>query len=652
MRNLSASDFESVLQEGFAAIPLNATEAAASVGVRVVVRKEHDPVSGRFVLLRQTNLATVFLGALADVEGRVREWVEIWVQRSDPAGILPGAISARTTNALLDETWVEASELFRKTDPRQSIASPYEKAHPPLVILDWATRTSSDATGDGLKLVLAQDHAELAAAGLPDFAGGRDRYARFVEGEAVKFVPLTPGAPENENTVPFSGLAVPGAIVFNKELGLLALRKFSPASLEEIAEVLGGAPWRGVEVTQKAFVPSGIYQSLQDADFLRHGDGLLFGASTGRIGRLPESLSLRLELVRQALVLAAESTRHSQLPFLNLTSDSFRVHLAAEAPGLPVLWTSTVTLVIPGEAHALPVANANGRYFQPNNPLGPSIYRPEVLTIPVRGTASIRIREVFPESRDGCVVEATFSTQERPALAKNDLVALHLPLPNGTISLFGKLDSVDGMVRGEAVFRSLPEKFTQEQVALLTSFKGVPRNQIPFEVICPLSSPTDLYSLGVLAVRLLLVNPRRALPAALDAMLSLGRELTNNPVPDLSPGQHVQKVLESHADWMAVLGPQHLLSDEFPLEEVTSRLPINLWSDVLAALTRFFPGLVSDSFCKDYGDADNLALQNIYEAPTEVLAQTCTRVRRLVFAEWRESSEIGKVIHSILDRYG
>jgi len=50
----------------------------------------------------------------------------------------------------------------------------------------------------------------------------------------------------------------------------------------------------------------------------------------------------------------------------------------------------------------------------------------------------------------------------------------------------------------------------------------VPIGNTPFEILSLLSTPVDLYALGVLGVRSLLVNPRTPLPVVLDEVVEFG----------------------------------------------------------------------------------------------------------------------------------
>jgi hypothetical protein len=59
-----------------------------------------------------------------------------------------------------------------------------------------------------------------------------------------------------------------------------------------------------------------------------------------------------------------------------------------------------------------------------------------------------------------------------------------------------------------------------------------------------LSTPCDLYSLAVLAVRALLVDQETTLAVALDEILSLARQLAAEHQPDVPLGERVRAVFD------------------------------------------------------------------------------------------------------------
>src|SRR5262249_46647114 len=133
-------------------------------------------------------------------------------------------------------------------------------------------------------------------------------------------------------------------------------------------------------------------------------------------------------------------------------------------------------------------------------------------------------------------------TDERLSNSPNDLVWIRLPLPTGRIDLYGHLYAAEGLAQGEARFRTVPQRLSENVVSALRAAEGVAFARSSFEIVPLLSTPCDLYSIGVLAVRALLVDEETTLAIALDELLSLGRQVAAEHKADVPLGERVRAV--------------------------------------------------------------------------------------------------------------
>src|SRR5256884_6803574 len=112
MANTNLSGNPTGIPEGYIAIPIQETEAGATLRLCVLARQTPDPAAGHLVLLRDLPDAMVYLGCLTDAGGRLREWVELWVQNVDGLeGSLP-AMREAFANPGIDERWSKTAESF------------------------------------------------------------------------------------------------------------------------------------------------------------------------------------------------------------------------------------------------------------------------------------------------------------------------------------------------------------------------------------------------------------------------------------------------------------------------------------------------------------------------------------------------------------
>jgi demethylmenaquinone methyltransferase/2-methoxy-6-polyprenyl-1,4-benzoquinol methylase len=97
---------------------------------------------------------------------------------------------------------------------------------------------------------------------------------------------------------------------------------------------------------------------------LASGAGWLGASSASPGRRLPEVLHLKLRLLAEAVGIVRALSEDG--PLLNVSADSFRVHLArggSAAAGLPMWWTARVGLASPGEAIPLKIPGSDTPYF-------------------------------------------------------------------------------------------------------------------------------------------------------------------------------------------------------------------------------------------------------------------------------------------------
>jgi len=641
------------IPEGYVAVPVSQADASAPLRLCVLVRKTPEPGVGQLVLLRDLPDAGVYLGCVADRSGRAREWIELWVQNIEGLeASLPGYRES-FSNAALDARWEAQCEACRELAPESFIQTGWESVHPPPCYLDLSASepVHPGTVDDGGAWELCQDDQALRRAGLPSFSTSLARYLYQPSvGEKSRFIPAVTGVPHGDLTAPIATVLEgrDHQVPFNPQAGLIMARSFAPVEFEDYADLLGGKPWGGLEQGKKHISFAGAYRELGDPDAIQNGVGHIFLGRQGRAGRFVETFHLKLQLLADAFQAAHAQVQRLQLPFLNLSADSFRVALKEVGTGLPFLWTANCALVKPSHAFALPVQTSELRYFIRARSGGTSIYLPEGLSAVTQGQGSVRIRKLLPPDRDRITLEGTLVPQEAVSLSQHDLLWLRVPLPDGRVDLYGHAYAEGALAPGEIRFRTVPQKLSDASVAALRAAEGVSFARAPFEVVPLLSSPCDLYSLGVLAVRALVVDEQTTLAIALDEVLSLARQLAAEYKADVPLGTRVRTILEREARYADSLGPHRLARAGLQPDEARQLIPTELWCDVLGLIVSLFPATGPDSFCRDYGDVPALALETVFNQPIERLMELLVRSRSLIVIDWAYNREIGAAIKGFL----
>jgi len=638
------------LPEGYCAIPIHEAELGAMVRVCVLAKLAPDPASGHLILLRDLPDAMVYLGCVMDAGGHLREWIEIWVQNMDGLESSLPALREAFSNQNLDDRWTRVAGSFQKLNPG-IIETGWEKSHPLPSFVDIGRRVPVHPGPPDNRWELCRNDTALQEAGLPAYGTSLFRYLHQPGKKESGFIPVVAGAPTSPATHSLADCLPTGSNVqLNPQGGLLMARQYSPLGYEDYVDLLGGKAWKGLEVGKGILTFDAVYRSLGDWAQMQQSGAHLFLGAQGRAGRFVEAFHLKLQLFFEALGAARALVAQQQLPFLNVAADSFRVKLQGLGAKLPVLWTANCELVKPSEAFALPVESSELRYFIRARPGGTSVYNPDNHNAGIQGNGTVRIRTVMPPEQGRLQLEATLVMQERFPISPHDLLWVRLPLPVGRVDLYGHLSTSDGLAQGEARFRTVPQNLPQEVIDALRAAEGVSFARSPFEVVPLLSTPCDLYSLGVLAVRTFLVNPQNTLSVALDEVISLARQVATGFKAEVPLAARVASVMAAEPRFAKSLAPNRLVQE--PMEPVAAfeLLPAELWYHTLAILVRLFPGIGPDSYCKDYGDAPSLALEVVFNKPLEELEQLLIRSRSLIVIDWSANREVHSAIRDLQDR--
>jgi hypothetical protein len=641
------------IPEGYIVIAISEDQQASALKISVLVRLKPDPVGGHLVVLRDTSDAKVFLGCIVDASCQVLEWLELWIQNTESLTNTASAACQSLSNTILDNRWRQQSQAFEHLESAAIVKTGWESEHPLPTFLDISTRSPIHPIdpNSGTRWKLCTDEGLLQQKDLPSYAGSLHSYLYIPAlGEESQLVPITSGAPTNTSTKPFSEICGNPAhmIPLNPGAGLMMVKKHFPIGLEAFADILSGAAWDGLKHGRSELELNEQLNALRKNETVFTIDGHLFLETQGQYSRLVETFHLKLRFLADVVSSVHSLVYHLQRPLLNISPDNWQVKLGEPGRGLPFLWTARAVLSNPGDAIPLAIERSDVQYYLPAMESGTSIYRPLATSLPTKGRASIRIRRVLPDDSDITTIEGTFATQERIDLARNDLVGFRLNLACGEVNLYAHLESDSAMALGEWRFRTIAQNMDDTKVSDLRAAEGVPIPKVMFEVIPLLSSPCDLYSLAVIAIRILLVDNSNSLPVALDEILSLPRQIKADYNESTSLETNISDIFNKDNRWLESLGPHHLTYDKITSDEAFSIIPCELWWTALAIILRMFPGLGPETECKDYGDAQRGGLHKVFERTIADLDNLILRTRNLIVTDRQSNQEISAVIQRYL----
>jgi len=663
------------LPEGFACLAFPAANAApdaepsqAPLSLCLVIRT----AGPALIKLRQRLAARAFLACVADAAGRVHQWAEVWVQDVDGMGEALPTYLAALNNAKLDERWASrtglaerVSSICRAGGLAGLIRVGWEDEHPTPLLLDLKRRAIVRPVerGTGGLWVLCTDDSLLARKSLPPYSTSLHRYLFVRElGDDTVFVPVTRGAPTGDRTLaPDEALGIGGEgsadlVWLNFGGGLMLACPHPDRTYEEFADALGSieAP-KDTEASRAA--PKKPRTAAARANL--SGATLTLGRS-GRAARLMETLHLKLRLLGDAFGAVRAAVGETQVPMLNIGPDSFGVVMGPEAWGLPSAWSARAVLRDAGDAAVLRVPGSDVTGFVGPGAVGSSVYSPGFVGRSAAGFGAFQIRQVRADN-GLTVVEGTLRCADRVRVAPTDLVWLGIETESaGLVNLYGTAEARAAGATTELKIRTVPQKIDERHAAALSMAEGRSLPDVDFQSMPVLSTPCDLYALGVLAIRTLLVDGRNTLAVALDEVQSLCAELAASHDPGAGLGLRIRVILEGKAEskaegkdnadrrWLDVLGPHHLTGESWEGADALAAITPEIWCDALGVIVRCLPAMGPDSVCRDAGDAPLGAIHRVFDKPIDELRDLLTRTRSVLIGDPQGTREIREAIARFL----
>jgi hypothetical protein len=633
----------------YSIIPLFSNHSTLNVSILA----KNDVHQKTFILLRSTSIAKVYLGCIVDFSNQILDWIEIWIQETQP--LFYDADSGQTinTNSSLDQEWLRNVEQLEKLPHFDSIHAGCENTNPLPSFLDRHLNSLSSIKDSqtGEYWQLCSDDILLKNHNLPLYSTSIHRYLYLPSmANNPRFLAVYDFSPKNDSTILLKDCLKdhPNLLPLNPSAGFMLIRKFYPMDIESLIEILSNSTASSVssKLPIQDLIP--VLKTFYIDSHASSSHHRLFCDAGNSFGKTNEIFYLKLQLFTEMISMVYRYVKSSQKPLFNLCPASWQVDIIPAQSYLPLLWTARPVLIDSGNAIYLKIPETDKGYYTSSvNFSDLSIYRPANISLKTRGYASIRIRQLSPETDPYLSLDGTFFSDERILLASNDLVRLRLNLNSEQIECFAVLENDSSLPPGQWRFRTLGQKCGEQQRVLFQSAIGVHLSGIPFQVIPHLNTPCDLYSLAVLGIRIFIVNGTNSLPIAFDELLSMAHSISLKP--DLAAPVHkrIEMIFKTDPKWINALGSGHLTT-EMISSDSANRIPAALWYELLATLIQMIPGAVQDSICKDYGDTPLAGLHVIFEKPLEQLESLMIRSRSLIVNDWNVNRQISAIIDEFI----
>lgn len=590
--------------------------------------------------------AVAHAAAWCDQSGEVVEWLDLWVHDISSWHLDAGTHLSLLSNPALDRQWRGWCQSMAAAQPAKVLHFGLD-THPAPVL--WLAPDGRSVHPEGRNWCLCTDDALLRHHRLAAYSDSLHRYLWNRDAENPRFLAVTPGGPEGPTTRRAAEV-FPGAIPLNPGGSLMALFRSYSLPLGDFVDILASrANPQDIREALRNPLDGSSRRLLDRAGGATKNAGFFFQKNQVA-GHLCELLHLKLAALHGALLATANAVRHAGCPLLGLDIDSFGVALPQPETSLPFLWSHQVTLEAPPQCVCTQVGDIGEPCFVPAPGLRQSIFRSPGALTEVRGLARVRVRKVSEPDDNGLVVmEGTLLSEEPLHAGRLDLLEMDWVLPKlGRLRLYARIEGKTADNHGEYRFFSLQSKLQPEIREWLDSGKGsLTSDRVSFHLLPRIGTPCDLYSLGIIAVRILLHHPD-GLAATVDDLLGLARSYRmrySNANWSTGTATLHEFVKTGEAGPVAErLGPQWLAPDSDTAADAFREIPASLWWTTIDFISRLFPAEALDSFCKGNDDFQPRAPQEVFTAPIATLETLLVRTRELLFGNPSSNREVRHAI--------
>lgn len=593
----------------------------------------------RLVPLSAGAFTRSYLGCLVDAQQRLVQWLVIEFQ-SDPTAPSP-CIADRLNNQSLDEIWEISCDGAHAVYP-YFIATQWEKSHPPPLALNTQTGTLEYFSIDGLdRLELCTDTAQLAKAGLPNYASDHVRHLMGHRSDGqLDFIPAEPVADTSAQSI--TELMLAGNLLpINPGCHFIRCRTAAPMDIASLADVLGGAPWGGIKVGKEIIDPGTLTQILADR-FTDETSTSLFLGRHGRWGRAVEGLHLKIKMLADMASAIRRLLSTTHRPMLNLSLSSFAAQVSSPSVGLPFLWTVEVGLIDGGIAVPIQLGQGTSELFTPAVRLPSSIFQPQRNgQISASGVAEFRLRSVEMDGTDRAIVDGTIG-KAQVDIKPESVVSIRLAISGRELLLHGSVSAGTGPL--EWRFRGAPGTAGKETAELLTSSAGVVFSEVWLDAWENYDAAYDMYALAVCFCRVLFGGSANTLPAIVDDLHALAHLMASQKA---NQGTDLLMLVTENERFKKSFGIENVFLDTQLREAAAEMIPMEIWRKILTLLLRMLPGVMPDAFVRRYGAIKGRGQATAFDAMGEAWVRLLVQTRSLILIDWRMNREIHAAIRRV-----
>lgn len=398
----------------------------------------------------------------------------------------------------------------------------------------------------------------------------------------------------------------------------LIIHRFASLDMDHASDLLGGLPVDEFLDKMKESRDEVQVQTAQSLVAQRSTSSFYFLArENASCSALNEILALKLSLFYEVVSCIKRAWEFIGRPLLTINPESFGIGFLDDPSITPIYWSSTVAPIHLSTALSSdPVignfTDVQGKQKFSLNPLfvtRPEYSLAEAKTLNNTGYGNLLVKRCDKTEEESAFrIDAMFQTSRSVTLEPLSYVKIHLGLEQGFKKSLPVVFEIKEASQKDAVLTSVPFHPTPDDVQLFEFLTSQPPFEVPFEVLPSYGLETDLYSLGILALRFFLANRKQTLNTLLDIVERLKTKIPKN-VKNGTLSLDWKSIVEKENPDTSILTANNLSHD--PEQYDSSEVDSDLWNSLIDLIFNLIFSFERTGYLRNDDAAVNTIWNNI-----------------------------------------
>ena len=445
-----------------------------------------------------------------------------------------------------------------------------------------------------------------------------------------------------------------------------SVRAFAPFSLETVSELIGGKPVEEVHELAKGARDEIGTRITKDLLNLVKERPFYFSAEVGTsCPSATEIFALKLNLYYQVVKYVASAWNITKSPLIVISPDNFSVTLLDSNPFLPISWSLKVE-----PCYLTSVLYKHLAFGEPERPeeedapLSPLFsVRPEFMKVDpkkigkkIYGNLLIDKCELLDSESRVKILGSIRVSGSQVALEESGFIRVELGFEQGFSRNLSVMFQVRRATPTEADLVSVPLSLNVDEIQQFQILESQPPFEVGFQFLPSYTVSTDLYSVGLMGLKLFLCNRKQSLDDVL-SRIEERKDRIKERLVDPEVLENPQAFFNGLEELEELLDSSNIFYESAEKGKTASDLNRSTWNNLLYCLVKMIFSSPGTGYLRDetvdYSGVWKAVINDLEDIRKEcsgwkVSAEKEVAVPEKKRVEEKKKSEIGKILQALL----